>query len=90
MWQVNRLRLRQIETLRYTTGTNSWSNFTGCLLVAVDIRVLLDAVFIQMLTINFVSATPWRAAVEIQFWLTWFTVATAVPTAIPTDVPALL
>ena len=44
--------------------------FAGCWLVAVDTRVLLVAVFIQMLTIIFVAATASRVAVEIQLFLT--------------------
>ena len=87
MWQVNPLMLREIETLRNKTGTKSWSNFAGCWLVAVDTRVLLVGVFIQILTISFVAATGSRVAVEIQLWLTGIRVATAIPTAIPTAVP---
>ena len=83
MWQVNPLLLRKIDTLRNKTGTNSWSNFAGCWLVAVDTRVLLVALFIQMLTILFVAATASRVAVEIQLWLTSDRVATAIPTAVP-------
>ena len=57
--------------------------FAGCWLVAVDTRVLLVAVFIQMLTIIFVAATASRVAVETQLLVTWVRVATAIPTAIP-------
>ena len=39
MWQVNPLLLREIETLLNKTGTNSWSNFVGFWLVAVDTRL---------------------------------------------------
>ena len=87
MWQVNPLLLREIETLRNKAGTNSWSNFAGCWLFAVDTRVLLVAVFIQTLTIFFVAAPDSRVVVEIQLWLTWVRVATAIPTAISTAVP---
>ena len=88
MGQVKPLLLREIETSRNKTGTNSWSNFAGCWLVAVDTRVLLVAVFIQMLTIIFVAATTGsRVAVEIQSWLTGVTVSTAISTAVPTAVP---
>ena len=87
MWQINPILLREVETLRNKTGTNSWSNFAGCRLVAVDTHVLLAAVFIQMLTITFVAATASRGTVEIQLWLTWVGVATVISTALPTALP---
>ena len=73
--------------MRNKIGTNSWSNFAGCWLVAVDPRVLLVAVFIKMLTTIFVAATASRVAIEIQLLLIWVRVATAIPTAIPAAVP---
>ena len=73
--------------MRSKTGTNSWSNFAGCWLVAVDTRALMVAVFIQIMTVFFVAATDLRVAVEIQLRLTGVRVATAIPTSIPTAVP---
>ena len=72
--------------MRKKTGTNSWSNVTGCWLVAVGTCVLLVAMFIQMLMTIFVAATGSWVAVEIHLWLTWVRAATTIPTAIPTNV----
>ena len=83
MWQVNPPLLQDTETLRNNNGTNSWFNFAGCWLVAVDTRVVPVAVFIQMLTIIFVAATASRFAVDIQLWMIRVRVATAIPTAVP-------
>ena len=51
--------------------------------IGADTCVLRVAVFIQMLTIIFVAANASRVALEIQLWLTWVRVATAIPTDVP-------
>ena len=60
--------LREIETLRNKIGTNSWSNFAGCWLVAVNTRILLVAVFIQMLTIIFVPLLIHESRLRHSCW----------------------
>ena len=93
MWQVNPLLLRGLETREtrperthgLTLLVAGWLRLTHYYRwhgVGADMFVFLVAVVIQMLTITFVAASASRVAVETQLWLTWATMATAIPTAV--------